>query len=324
MAKVIIGIHGLGNKPDQEILSIWWKSAILEGFQKQGLKIPKFKFELVYWADLFYDQALSLDVKDTDSPYYLNEAYLPSPPIPPEKKDLSFCRKFLEFIQNQLDSIFLNDDFSLNYQSVSDAIIHKYFKELEIYYGKEDDQIRLKQQSRMRLLNMLNKYKYDEILLIGHSMGSIIAYDVLRFETEVPKVHSFFSIGAPLGLPFIRAKIANEMKESGLSIALSTPECIQKAWHNFADLEDKVALDFHLRRSFSANSNNIYVIDHEVINDYHNGDDENPHKSFGYLRSAVFAQGLHAFLSEKKAFSLKNSFQLFQKMGYKIKNRLLK
>jgi hypothetical protein len=324
MAKVIIGIHGLGNKPDKETLSIWWKSALLEGFQKQGLKVPKFKFELVYWADLFYDQTLSQGVKDTDSPYYLSEAYLPSPSTPPEKKDLGFRRKFLEFIQNQLDSIFLNDDFTLNYQSVSDAIIHKYFKELEIYYGKEDDQIRLKQQSRKRLLDMLNKYKYDDILLIGHSMGSIIAYDVLQFESEVPKIHSFFSIGAPLGLPFIRAKIANEMKEAGLSIELSTPECIQKSWHNFADLEDKVAIDFRLRRSFSASSNNIYVIDHEVINDYKNGNEQNPHKSFGYLRTSIFAQGLAAFLNEKKAFSLKNSLQFFQKIGHKFKNRLFK
>ena len=34
MAKVIIGIHGLGNKPPKDILEKWWKLSIEEGFKK--------------------------------------------------------------------------------------------------------------------------------------------------------------------------------------------------------------------------------------------------------------------------------------------------
>ena len=32
--KVIIGIHGLANKPEKKYLEPWWKSAILEGLEK--------------------------------------------------------------------------------------------------------------------------------------------------------------------------------------------------------------------------------------------------------------------------------------------------
>lgn len=46
MARVIIGVHGLGNKPDPETLRSWWEQSMIEGLQKrmdtkqnsQGLK----------------------------------------------------------------------------------------------------------------------------------------------------------------------------------------------------------------------------------------------------------------------------------------------
>ncbi len=37
MKKVIIAIHGLGNKPSKKILQKWWKEAILEGFSASEL-----------------------------------------------------------------------------------------------------------------------------------------------------------------------------------------------------------------------------------------------------------------------------------------------
>ena len=35
MAKVIIGIHGLANKPTEKLLKDWWKSSIKEGFDEK-------------------------------------------------------------------------------------------------------------------------------------------------------------------------------------------------------------------------------------------------------------------------------------------------
>ena len=33
MAKVIIAIHGLANKPPKKLLENWWKKAINEGYE---------------------------------------------------------------------------------------------------------------------------------------------------------------------------------------------------------------------------------------------------------------------------------------------------
>ena len=52
MSKIIIGIHGLGNKPSRAILKEWWQKSIAEGLNKYNYPINQFEFELVYWADI--------------------------------------------------------------------------------------------------------------------------------------------------------------------------------------------------------------------------------------------------------------------------------
>jgi len=64
MAKVIIAIHGLGNKPPKKQLEKWGKMAIEEGIRQQKLKIKLPEFSLVYWADLLYDKPQTIEEKD--------------------------------------------------------------------------------------------------------------------------------------------------------------------------------------------------------------------------------------------------------------------
>ena len=324
MSKIIIGIHGLGNKPQKNLLEKWWISAIEEGFKLAGIKAPKFKLELVYWADLIYEQPESLEIIDKKDPYFLEEPYTLSPHPKAPEKDQSFRKKMLQFIESQLEKVFLNDDLSLNYKGVNDIIMHRYFKELEMYYSNTGKQKTLKANTRRRLVNMLEKYKFDDILLIGHSMGSIIAYDVLQFELKRQKIHTFVTMGSPLGLPLIRANIAKEMKKNYEKFTPTTPDCISRTWLNFADLEDKVALNFDLSNDFAPNSKGIFPIDFEIINDYESRGVKNPHKSFGYLRNPEFIQQLDLFLKEKTPFSFKKWLKSLQKIRHQIKYKKTK
>jgi len=133
MKKVIIGVHGLGNKPPKYLLKKWWKDAIKEGFNKKGLHNQLPEFELVYWADILYEKPLNKWEKDPDSPYYLNEPYKKS-----SKnliiEDHSYHQDLIDFISAQLNKIFLNEDNTLNYGFISDFVLHNFFKDLEIYY----------------------------------------------------------------------------------------------------------------------------------------------------------------------------------------------
>jgi len=302
MSKVIIGIHGLGNKPAANLMEHWWWKAISEGLKNHTKnKYNKPVFKLVYWADVLYDRPKDANCTNPDDPYFIKEPYEPES-LPLEIKDHSFRKKIVDSIVEEINKIFLNVDYSLNFTALNDLIIENYFKDLNAYYS---DKINgkyqpVKEMLRDRLKSVLIEYKNDDILLIAHSMGSIIAFDVLTlFEKEV-QIDTLITIGSPLGLPVVISKIANELKlKNNNTDKLKAPSSITNHWFNFSDLEDKVALNYKLNDDISVGSNGTKVIDFIVNNNYTSRGHHNPHKSYGYLQTPEVASKIYQFLTEK-------------------------
>ena len=268
MAKIIIGIHGLGNKPKPELLQEWWIRSIKEGLTRNGSLIyGKIPFKLVYWADILHPNPENPDIKDQDDPLYLAEPYVSSGSNPDYKSEPEkLSAKIIKYIGEQLDNIFLKEDMTLNFNNVTDKIIHNYFSDLEVYYsdasmGQNDPGLKARDTIRKRLLDVLKLHLKDEILLICHSMGSIIAYDVLLNHSNECRANTFVTIGSPLGIPIIVSRIFKEQN------SLQVPPNILK-WYNHSDAEDLVAMDHTLKDDFPENRNNITVEDILVHNDY--------------------------------------------------------
>ena len=305
MANVIIGIHGLGNKPPAPTLEKWWKMAIIEGLQKHNYKTALPKFEMVYWADILYDKPLDLSEKDEKSPYYIDERYVPGgKELPVENHDKR--KKIVTFLNRQLNRIFLNDDLSLNYSFITEAILSKYFSDLEVYYAEntaetENQNFKAKDLINNRLLKMLEKYKGYNIMLVSHSMGTIISFDVLTFLAQHIPVKTFVTIGSPLALPVVIGKIAAEQKrlQNGKTHMI-TPRCVTEHWYNLSDIHDKVAFNYDLADDFSENSNKVKPHDFLVVNNYEANGERNAHKSYGYLRTPEFSKILDEFIREEK------------------------
>ena len=301
MANIIIGIHGLGNKPSKKILKRWWKLAMKEGLKTNGYSTKLPKFELVYWADLLHENPQRLFVKDPENPSFLRERYRKaSKNFVAENHNIR--KKVVDFVSQQMDRIFLNKDLSLNYASLSDVIIKKYFKDLDIYYKDDctqDNQslCKIKDIIKDRLAYLLEKHKEDNILLLSHSMGSIIAFDVISFKASQVPISTFITIGSPLGMPIVISKIAAERKDDVPEKSiLQTPPSIQKHWFNFSDILDKVAFKYKLADDFSPNKYGVSPTDFLVINDYEVNNYRNPHKSYGYLRTPEFSMVLNDFI----------------------------
>jgi hypothetical protein len=305
MANVIIGVHGLGNKPEKPLLENWWKRSIDEGLKAAGNNRLLQGFELAYWADIVYDKPMSIFEKDVNNPYYLDEPYTRG------RKDFHVNsgenrEKVVDFLGRQMNRIFLNDDYTLNYSFLTDAILKKYFRDLELYYSKTPADWKNtgktpNQMIRERLATLLEKHRDDEIMLIGHSMGSIIAYDVLTFMRPDIRINTFITIGSPLGLPVVLSKIAAERKETGSeSVLVKTPEGITGKWINFSDIFDKVAFNHKLAEYFSENDRGIKPVDSLVVNNYESNGEHNAHKVFGYLRTKEFAGVLNEFILSEK------------------------
>lgn len=334
MAKIIIGIHGLGNKPPKDILEKWWLQAICEGLSNINCFHFEPSFELVYWADIINDKPLNPLITDPENPYYLDEPYTKSPEtVDPEKHETR--QRFLGFLEEQMDKILLNEDLSSNFNFISDLVFKKYFKELDIYYATEPEESTgstksLKDIIRDRLVAVLEKHKGKEIILIAHSMGTIIAYDVCNFVTPEIKIDTLVTLGSPLGIPIIVSKIADEYKKHNPEIKkLTTPANIQKNWFNYADIEDNVALHSKLAEDYGENLHGVKVNDTEIQNNYMINGERNPHKSYGYLRAPEVSNILAEFLirdqSKIKLWCLRNFFsirQYFKSINFLIKGKI--
>lgn len=305
MANVIIGIHGLGNKPPKALLEKWWKLSMIEGLKANNYNPVLPEFKLVYWADIIHDKPLDQFEKNRESPYFMDEKYVPSPEIS-VRENYTTRKKVVDFLGHQLNRIFLNEDLSLNYSFITDAIARKYFKDFEIYYAQdctEEDPGKCKARDliRKRLLTVLEEHKNDNIMLIGHSMGSIIAFDVLTFIAPHIKINTFITMGSPLGLPVVISKIASEQKQKLSDIqSMITPPNILNAWNNYSDILDKVAFNYKLAENFSESTSGIRPSDFLVVNNYKMNGIPNPHKSYGYLRTTEFSTVLNDFILAEK------------------------
>jgi glycerol-3-phosphate dehydrogenase len=311
MKTIVIGIHGLGNKPPENILSSWWRQSILENVERWNIELKDLEFELVYWADILHPIPQNPDVSDFQSPLYVEDPYVPTlRKIQPS--NLNLKRRIANFVEDKLSKILLNDDFTINYQSVTDNLIKRYFKDLEAYYAdgldEEDGEKEVKDRIRGRLIRVLEKHKGKRILLIAHSMGSIIAFDVLDMNPNVC-VDQLITIGSPLGFPVVIGKIAAERSDKHTqSRTLQIPDNIRKSWYNLADLEDTVAFDFKLSDDFLVNSNGVKPIDIQVVNDYEYRRKRNPHKAYGYLRTKDFVQLIGEFIQDREKGILQQTF----------------
>lgn len=283
-----------------------------EGLRRKGIYFLPFKFKLVYWADLVFDKPLDENESDKDSSYYLKERYSPREYVP--KHEWTYLRKkMLDVVEWQLDKIFLNKDLSINYSEISDKIIKKYFRELEMYYlddvvDKKERKRKAKDLFREPLTRTLKANRKNKLFLIGHSMGSIIAYDVMTINAPKVPIDTFVTIGSPLGVPVVMSKNAVERKLSGgTQSKLTTPESVNNNWFNLSDLEDTICTNYDLSDDYAPNSKGVTPIDFQINNDYEIDGEENPHKSYGYLRTPEFAEKLHEFLLADRSWLYKTS-----------------
>jgi hypothetical protein len=241
-------------------------------------------------------------VTDKEDALFLADPYIPSATNqtsnPPK-----FRRMLLDFLEKEVDRLFQKQKKSKAFNSLTDMIIGHYFKDLNQYYsdGIKDsngNRVAVKTLIRQRLELVLKKHRSDRVLLIAHSMGSIIAYEVLCLLNQELEIDTLVTMGSPLGQPFVKNKFLTELEiQTSGRCKSSTPESVKGHWFNLSDLEDRIAVNYDLADDYSQNSQNIRVVDKQVYNDYLNNEKRNPHKSYGYLRTPEMARIVHQFLT---------------------------
>jgi hypothetical protein len=288
---LIIGIHGLNNKPGRLTLQRWWRAALSEGMarniaQKTAEPPALPEFQRCHWADLLHPVPYSLA---TDP-----EPYLPDASDGPMPEGKSGTRRRLAALGLEAAGKMLDTLASSRFLDERlEQLIESKANDLFRYHSDP----RLRGLIRKRLAARLAKAKRNgrPVLLIAHSMGSIIAYDVLRQNRELMVSH-FVTIGSPLGLGEVKAASAREFGDPRIPDGVA-------AWSNLADPRDRIAaLDLRLASDYGPGPQCRRIQDMAVRNLYVGPSGRpNPHKVYGYLRTPEMSRLIRAWLATLEA-----------------------
>ena len=281
-SKVIIYVPGMKPKPlPEEHRATLWR-CLCEGVRRvkphlaEELSAQPEVFRLASWASLFYDEHRSLEL---DLPGVERLLRLPGP----EPADIAEARHWHKQIGRLVYLICDAFPFLIEYIATSDMKatlidILRYFRN-ENFVATE-----IRNRVSEAILNAWDEG--CEILLIGHSLGSVIAYDVLwelsRRRNSDVKIGLFTTIGSPLGLNFVKHRLL----ASGERGARRYPDNIRR-WENLSAIGEMTALDRHFANDYAPMLKHKLVqsiTDHTRLKTYFRGEEGlNVHKCYGYM-----------------------------------------
>ena len=292
----IIFVHGRNFKPEKEILTENWKAALYKGIardygEERLAEIKNIKTSMAYYGDVS-NAFLRRRRKDYD-----------------ESKDVADRKQALEKLSNRPKEDFYNketyedlpgktrmkeffaDMFStpLHLVGVAENIIAKVAPDMEDYWDPDEE---FGSDARWPLTEILRKAleEDEEVLLISHSLGSLISFDVLwkfcyyreyRGSLEGKKVNTLVTLGSPLGNPTVK----KNLKGASAEYKRRYPDNI-KRWINFAAEDDYICHDQTVADDYKKMiqwGQVDSIVDHRIYNLAERGGKSNPHHGTGYL-----------------------------------------
>lgn len=313
MANKIICIHGLASKPPEAILVDNWKRCISHNlhlydpvaFPDPNATALRDSIEVVYWANAIpdhleddedYTDALSDCI---DELIALREAKAEIFHLPKKWKLSKLSKSFLLSAASTMSSAF----------SIKDDIAEKKLVEARLY--RHDQYIA--DEIRKPLIEAITSAwdAGDDVMILSHSMGSFIAYDVLwqlsrRNEYAAyrdSRIRYFVTMGSPLGDGYIQSLLFGDRYED--ESERHYPANVD-SWLNFSAYGDAVCHDGTLNDDFQKTMEHLGLLSSSAMSgrDYVKlwnpfvsvSGKSNPHKSYGYLVQPKLAKWMRSFL----------------------------
>jgi len=280
-ARTLIFVPGKNPKPrPEEHRALLWRT-LLEGVKRASppvydeLAENQAGFHLIPWNYLYYRdyKDITLDVPWIDA--LLNQHG-------PTEQDIREANNWHRSLSRGLYSIADHLPFLI---PIMPEPIRQNVEELNRYFTNRDgiaSEIRelLKQLLRPRLQNG------ERVMIIGHSMGSVIAYDSLweLSQEGLPgKIDCLLTIGSPLGMHYVQKRLCGHDRQGKQRYPTTL-----RHWINLSSVGDVVALDRSFRDDFGE------MLDYGLIdgiedhcqgiyNFFRNPEGLNCHRSYGYL-----------------------------------------
>ena len=318
MAQRIIMIHGRSTKPCKAQFAHLQKTALLQGLNRisssKSAKVAdgRVPVDFVYYGDINNQilakadkvAAKALTVTDPHS----DDAHCI--PATGYAEAIAALAKFNRFdkaayrrvVKNNKDMRFIDDAARavstlaaiLTGANLNRFAIEKATADMGAYLMRRSIGSAIRERLQDPLRNALKRR--DDICLVSHSMGCMVAYDVLwkfsrmseysDLRAGSAKVNRWVTLGCPLGEAGVKANLcdANEYQFPGGTD--KHPKGIVGDWLNVAAVDDFISHDATMKNDYSAMLKHKYVnsiTDISIYNCFTFEGKSNPHKLFGYL-----------------------------------------
>lgn len=267
----LIFIHGLAKKPEPEKLREIWLWGLdsddpkpeVFGFNNPGLILEtKARVNQAYWADVFYtdhetelgsyyerlehsEQVEGIKVADREDQDDL--------PLPDDGNE---ARAFVEVLVKRLGGEEMEVGLpvqDVNKQSpfervplptvIKKRIIKQFAVEAYYFlYGQpftrsDGQRSPMRDTLRNRLIDQIKaaKARSRRVVIVSHSMGTMIAYDCLRNVADCPEVEGLITLGSPLGLDEVQDPLI-----PGRNVDQAFPVRLNGPWINIYDPLDPI------------------------------------------------------------------------------------
>ena len=299
----IIYIHGRDYKPDKNRLLNNFKDALRHGIQRDFGEDTLEKFNSVHQDMAYYGDISNEFLSKRKEPYQKHHD------IDDRKQSLFYLKKYKseEFNKENYNKLkgknsileSLADLLShfLSFVKLGKYLVSKSAVDMKEYWDKNSD-FHTEVSRPLQDILLPSLKENNNILLISHSLGTMIAYDLLwelshneeYRELKEKKLHTFITLGSPLG----NETAKKTLRGNGGSEVNSYPTNISK-WYNIAAEDDYIAHDETISDEFK--SSNII----EDIRNYNLSlryGKSNPHHGTGYLISPELVKIVVEWLEE--------------------------
>lgn len=302
--KKIIFIHGRDYIPNQVVLEENWYKTISHALNRDfGIELAEVfestKKEMAYYGDKSnrflegrggrYNEAD--DIIDRDKCISKLCSYKKSEFTKDVYKEIPLENSLLQSIANIFSS-------PLSKLGFGDKVVELVAPDMKEYWNEDSE---FGSEVREPLTDLLSTSMDlgDDILLISHSLGTMISYDVLwkfSYYSEYKhlrekKLGTWITFGSPLGDAIVKKKL----KGANAKGARKYPTNVDK-WYNVAAKDDFVAHDKTIKNDFI--NMNVFKEDISTFNLSVRHNISDPHHAAGYIITPQITKLIASWLQE--------------------------
>jgi hypothetical protein len=250
----VVCVHGIGQQRlgERQLLSEW-VPALLDGLRRAGAagRVDDGAIGMGFYGDLFRPPGQRLDVGDPPltakdvrdwlesdllTAWWAEAARVDPAVVPPEAPDT--LARTPGSVQAGLRALSRSRFFS----GVALRAMVSDLRQVRRYLTEPE----LRDAVRARVSALIGS---DTEVVVGHSLGSVVAYEVLCSDVETQSVRALVTLGSPLG---IANAVFDRLEPTPTDGKGRWPGGRNLAWANVADVGDVVALVKDLRPMFGS------------------------------------------------------------------------